>query len=227
MIRVILVDDHHLVREGIKALLDKADEIEVVGEAEDGQTAIELVEQLTPDVVIMDLGMPRLNGAEATARITTLHPPTKVVILTMYSDDALVRETLLAGASGYVLKRSITQELLQAIRAAHRDEIYLSPIISKTLVEELKANYQAGQVESETGFTRLTPREREVLQLIAEGHTNQAIANLMGVSQKMVEKHRANLTTKLDVYDVAGLTRVAIKYGLVFVNNLRPPDHLQ
>lgn len=222
MIRVILADDHHLVRAGLKALLDKADDIEVVGEAEDGQAAIELVEQLAPDVVVMDLGMPRLNGAEATARIVAGRQPSRVIILSMYSDDALVRETLLAGASGYLLKRSISQELLQAIRAAHRGEIYLSPAISKALVAELRAHHQAELAES--GFARLTPREREVLQLIAEGHTNQTIAHLMGISLKMVEKHRANLTTKLNVQDVAGLTRLAIKHGLVFVDKLPPHD---
>lgn len=218
MIRVILADDHHLVREGLKALLEKAGDMEVVGEAEDGQAAVELAERLAPDVVVMDLGMPRLNGAEATARIAALGRPSRVVILSMYSDDTLVRETLLAGAAGYLLKRSITQELLQAIRAAHRGEIYLSPAISKALVAELKT-HPAG-----SGFDQLTSREREVLQLIAEGHTNQAIAHLMGISLKMVEKHRANLTAKLNVQDVAGLTRLAIKHGLVFVDNLPPSE---
>lgn len=212
MIRVVLADDHHIVRQGVRALLEKAADIQVVGEAEDGQEAVELVRRLTPDVVVMDIGMRRLNGAQATARIRDLNLPSRVIILSMHSDDTLVRESLRNGAKGYLLKRSVTEELLLAIRAAHRGEIYLSPAISPAIITDLLA----GQEES--GLAQLTPREREVLQLIAEGHTNNAIAQLMQVSVKTVEKHRASLMDKLDVHDVAGLTRLAIKYGLVFLD---------
>lgn len=216
MIRVILADDHHLVRQGIRALLEKADDIEVIGEVADGQAAVELVERLVPDVLVMDIAMPRLNGAEATERIHTLGLGTQVVILSMYSDETLVRQTLQRGAKGYLLKRAVTEELLLAVRAASRGEPYLSPAISETILDDF-LRLQT-DTEDPTPFDLLTPREREVLQLIAEGHTNNAIAQLMTISVKTVEKHRASLMDKLNVHDVAGLTRVAIKHGLVFLD---------
>jgi DNA-binding NarL/FixJ family response regulator len=213
VIRVIVVDDHHLVRQGIRALLEKADDIKVVGEAADGQEAVELVERLAPDVLVMDIAMPRLNGSQAVGRVRALGMATQVVILSMYSDETLVRQALQNGARGYLLKRSVTEELLLAIRAANRGEIYLSPAISQSIV--------AGFLKLQTGadasspFERLTPREREVLQLISEGHTNNAIAHVLKVSVKTVEKHRANLMSKLNVRDLAGLIRAAIKCGLI------------
>ena len=216
MINVIVADDHHLVRQGIRALLEKADDIRVIGEAADGLEAVELVERLTPDVLVMDLAMPRLNGTQATARVSALGVKTRVVILSMHSDRILVRQALRNGAMGYLLKRSVTEELLLAIRAAKRDEIYLSPAVSQSVV----TNFVARQPEAqETGFDRLTSREREVLQLVAEGNTNRAIAGMLHVSVKTVEKHRANLMSKLGVRDVAGLTRLAIKHGLVFLDD--------
>jgi DNA-binding NarL/FixJ family response regulator len=214
MIRVIVADDHHLVRQGIRALLEKADDIEVIGEAADGQEAVELVERLVPDVLVLDIAMPRLNGTQATARVRALGVATQVVILSMHSDETLVREALRSGARGYLLKRSVTEELLLAVRAASRGEIYLSPAISRSIVADLLMF----QADYKSGFDLLTPREREVLQLIAEGRTNRAIAQMMQVSVKTVEKHRASLMSKLDVHDVAGLTRIAIKHGLVFLD---------
>ena len=215
MIRVILADDHHLVRRGIHALLEKADDIEVIGEAEDGQAALELVEQLKPDVLVIDIAMPRLNGIQATERVRALGFATRVVILSMHSRPLLVRQALRNGAKGYLLKRSVTEELLLAVRAASRGETYLSSEVSGIIVDDFLTH----QVEAEqvNPFNQLTPREREVMQLIAEGHTNQAIAQLLHVSIKTVEKHRANLMAKLDVHDVAGLTRIAIEHGLVFI----------
>jgi DNA-binding NarL/FixJ family response regulator len=215
-IRVIIADDHHLVRQGIRALLEKADDIEVIGEAADGQEAVELVEQLAPDVLVMDIAMPRLNGNQAAGQVRALGVATQVVILSMYSDETLVRQALRNGAKGYLLKRSVTEELLLAIRAASRGEIYLSPAISGSIVADflrLQAN-----ADSSGPFERLTSREREVLQLIAEGHTNSAIAQVLTISVKTVEKHRANLMSKLNVHDLAGLMRVAIKHGLIFLD---------
>jgi DNA-binding NarL/FixJ family response regulator len=214
VICVVVADDHHLVRQGIRALLENADGIEVVGEAADGQEAVELVERLAPDVLVMDIAMPRLSGIQAIGRVRALGVTTQVVILSMYSDETLVRQALRNGARGYLLKRSVTEELLLAIRAASQDEIYLSPAISRSIVADFLA-FQT-DVEASSPFERLTSREREVLQLISEGHTNCAIAQTLQVSVKTVEKHRANLMSKLNLHDVAGLTRVAIKHGLVF-----------
>jgi len=214
VIRVIVADDHHLVRQGIRALLERADDIEVVGEAADGQEAIELVQRLNPDVLVVDIAMPRLDGTQATERVRALGVATQVVILSMHSDETLVRQTLRSGAKGYLLKQSVTEELLLAVRAAVRGEIYLSPAISAPLLDE----FLALQTEERRPFDLLTPREREVLQLIAEGHTNTAIARMMNVTVKTVEKHRTSLMSKLRVHDVAGLVRVAIKQGLVFLD---------
>ena len=216
MIRVIVADDHHLVRQGIGVLLQEADDIEVVGEAEDGEEAVELVERLAPDVVVMDVAMPRLNGILAAGRLQALGVLTRVVILSMYSDGALVYEALRNGAQGYLLKRSVAEELLLAVRAAARGEIYLSPAIPRSVVEEALAE-KSSSWQSDP-FDRLTPREQQVLQLIAEGRTNQGVANLLHISVKTVEKHRANLMSKLDIHDVPGLTRIAIKHRLVSLN---------
>jgi DNA-binding NarL/FixJ family response regulator len=214
VIRVIVADDHHLVRQGIRALLEKTDGIEVVGEAADGQEAVELVERLVPDVLVMDVAMPRLSGNQAIGRVRALRVATQVVILSMYSDETLVRQALRNGARGYLLKRSVTEELLLAIRAASRGEIYLSPAISRSIVADLLTlQTDAG---ASSPFERLTSREREVLQLISEGHTNKAIALVLQVSVKTVEKHRANLMSKLDVHDLAGLIRAALKHSLIF-----------
>lgn len=215
MIRVILAEDHHLVRKGIRALLENADDIEIVGEAADGQEAVELTQRLAPDVLIMDIAMPRLTGIQATRQIRALNAATQVVILSMYSDETLVRQALGNGAKGYLLKRSVVEELLLAIRAASRGDIYLSPEICGPVLADLLTPQADAEMSK---FDRLTPREREVLQLIAEGHTNRAIAQLMKVSVKTVEKHRASLMSKLGIYDVAGLVRIAIQHGLIFLD---------
>ena len=216
MIRVVLVDDHHLVRQGIRALLEKAHDIEVVGEAADGREAVELVERMAPDVLVLDIAMPRLNGIQALERLRGLAVATQVVILSLYSDEATVRRALQSGARGYLLKRSVTEELLLAIRAAHRGGIYLSPSISQSLVaDSLKGGADA---EPDSPFDRLTPREREVLQLVADGRSNAAIARLLQVSERTVEKHRANLMAKLNVQDLPGLVRMAIKHRLIFLD---------
>lgn len=214
MIRVIIADDHHLVRQGLIALLQAAGDIDVIGEAADGDEAVSLVESLQPEVVVMDVSMPRLDGRQATERIKALNCPTEIVILSMHADVMLVKQLLQCGVRGYLLKRSVSDELLLAIRAASRGEVYLSPAISDSVMSLLMAPPGAEQPDNVADL--LTPREQEVLQLIAEGHTNNAIADILTISVKTVEKHRANLMAKLEVNDLPTLIRKAIKHGLIF-----------
>ena len=213
MIRVVIADDHHLVRQGIRALLEKAGDIEIVGEAADGQEAIELVQRLLPDVLVIDIAMPRLNGVEAVGRLRGLGVKTRALILSMYSDATLVRQALHNGAKGYLLKRAVSEELLLAVRAVSRGDTFLSPEVAGPLLNALANSH--GRVEEREPLDQLTSREREVLQLIAEGNTNRQIAKSLDLSEKTVEKHRGNLMTKLNVHDTAGLVRLAIKYGLI------------
>ena len=215
MISVVVADDHHLVRQGIRALLENADDIDVVGEAEDGIEAVELARALTPDVLVMDISMPRMNGTQATQRIRANHLATQIVILSMYDEETIVKRALRQGAIGYVLKRAVTEELLLAIRSAARGDTYLSPPIARSILDEFLA-IPPGEGEADP-LERLTPREREVLQLIAEGRTNNLIAQDLVISIKTVEKHRLNLMSKLKIHDLAGLVRISVRYGLVNV----------
>lgn len=215
MIRVIVADDHHLVRQGIRALLEKQAHIQVVGEAQDGQEAVDLTHSLKPDVLLLDINMPRINGIEVVRRVREAGSPTEILILSMYEDESLVIKALRNGARGFILKKSVTEELFTAIAAASTRKIYLSPEIFDVL--ENGALQPGGDGSPSHDFDRLTTREREVCQLIAEGNTNNEIARQLGISIKTVEKHRANLMEKLGVQDVAGLVREAIKHGIVFV----------
>jgi DNA-binding NarL/FixJ family response regulator len=212
MIRVIVADDHHLVRQGIRALLEKAKDIQVVGEAADGIEAIQQVKDHHPDVMVMDIVMPRMNGTQVLDQIQALKLPVRVVILSMYSDETIVRQALRSGARGYLLKRSVTEELLLAVRSASCNEVYLSPAVSSILLSE---TFSPSEMSKEEPIDTLTPREREVFQLVAEGHTNNSIAQALNISEKTVEKHRANVMMKLNARDLASLVRLAIKYGLV------------
>lgn len=214
MIRVIVVDDHHLVRQGIEALFAHAPDIEVIGSADDGQSALELIERTPPDVVVADVAMPRLNGIQMIRHVKKLGVNTRVVILSMYSDETLVRQALKYGASGYLLKSSVTEELLLAVRAASRGKVYLSPEISSAVLDEYMSHEQA---EAENPLDLLSPREGQVLQLVVEGSSNSRIAKLLDLSPKTVEKHRASIMAKLSVSDLPGLMRVAIKHKLIFL----------
>jgi len=217
-IRVILADDHTVVRQGLRALLASEGDIEVVGEAENGRQAIQLVKKLLPDVAVMDIAMPVLNGLEATRQITRAAPATKVLVLSSYSDDDYVQQLTQAGAAGYLVKQTAANELLKAIREAHRGNAYFSPAIAKRLRDQCREAFVSG----EPGRRRpdyLTTREAEVLQLIAEGQANKQIAAELCISIKTVEKHRQQVMNKLNIHDVAGLTRHAISKGIIETNS--------
>ena len=215
MIRVIIADDHHLVRQGIRALLEKAGDMQVVGEAADGQEAIDLVRELQPDALVLDIGMPRLNGIQAAERVRALGVLTKIVVLSMYSDESVVRQALRCGVDGYLLKQSVTEELHLAIRAAQRGETYLSPAVSRPVLEDFLHSPNGGS----DPLSAVTPREREVWQLIAEGNTNSEMAVKMNISEKTVEKHRTSLMNKLGAHDITALVRMAIKHGVVYLDD--------
>ena len=210
MIKVLLAEDHTIVRKGLRSLLDGEADIQVVGEAEDGQQAVEKAQLLLPDVVLMDITMPVLNGLEATRQIKSLHPRIKVVVLTVHSTPEYVFQILQAGGSGYVLKQAAVSELIQAIRAVYQGNSFLSPSISRQVVDE----YGRLAAAMEDKFDKLTAREREVLQMVAEGRTNRQIAGLMHVTVKTVEAHRASLMNKLGLHSIAELTKYALRKGI-------------
>jgi len=213
IVRVLLAEDHTIVRKGLCSLLDGEAGIEVIGEAEDGRQAIKKVEQLLPDVVLMDIAMPGLNGLEATRQIKKRFPEVKVLILTMHANEEYIFQILRAGASGYVVKQAAPSELVSAIQAAYRGESFLSPSISRKVIEEYIR--QAEATAEKDSYDQLTNREREVLQLIAEGHPNREIAEMLHISVKTVETHRAHLMDKLDIHSTAELTQYAIRKGVI------------
>jgi len=210
-LKIILADDHSIMREGLRALLEKQPDIEVLAEAENGRTAVELSRDLKPDVVIIDIAMPDLNGIEATRRITTESPGVKVIALSMHSDRKFVREMLSAGASGYMLKDSAFEELDKALRTVMNNQTYLSLGIADTVVKDYLGNLVTN--ESATSIA-LTNKEREVLQLFAEGKTTKQIASLLFVSIKTIETHRKQIMYKLGLNSIAELTKYAIREGL-------------
>lgn len=210
-IRVLLVDDHQLVRAGVQALLRDLTGVEVIGEAGDGREALRLIDAHRPDVVLMDIMMPSMNGLEATARIVKDHPQTRVVILSVNAGEEYVLQALRAGASGYLLKNITPAELETAIRAVARGERYLTTAVSRHVID---AYLQRVGPES-SSLDRLTPRQREVLQLVAEGATTKEIGRKLGVSVKTAEMHRSQLMDALGIHDVAGLVRYAIRMGVI------------
>lgn len=212
-VRILLADDHTIVRKGIRSLLDDVHSFEVVGEAEDGRDAVTQAEQLHPDVILMDHTMPRLNGLEATRMIRKRLPDAKILILTMHNDEEYILQFLQAGADGYLVKQSAPTELVQAIQAVSRGESFLSPSVSRTVIDEYLRRATTEQQPNPVG--RLTSREREVLQLIAEGLSTGQIAEALHISDKTVRVHRMNLMQKVEIDNVAELTRFAIRNGIV------------
>lgn len=213
MITVLLADDHAVVRAGLRALLEGAGDMHVVGEAENGREAIALAERTRPEVVLMDVAMPHLNGYEATRHICRLARPPKVLVLSSFGQDENIRQMLEAGAAGYVLKQSAAADLLDAIRAVHAGRSFFSPEIARRFSK-------ASGLPVLPGLPRqsphpLSPREREVVQLVAEGFSNKMIAAEIGISIKTVEKHRQQAMDKLQIHDVAGLTRYALAVGII------------
>jgi two-component system response regulator NreC len=211
-IRVLLADDHTILRDGIRALLDDQTDMEVIGEAEDGQSTVKMVAKLIPDVVVMDIAMPLLNGLEATRQIRRDYPQVNVLILTMHENEEYIRQVLAAGALGYVLKDAAARDLLGAIRAVHQGEAVLSPAITRLVIEDY---LRWGDIRPEDTTNGLTPREREVLQLIAEGYTNKEIAEILSLSVKTIQSHRTNLMSKLDLHDRGELIKYAIQKKII------------
>lgn len=210
-LRVLLADDHTLVRAGLRKLLESMAEIEVVGEAADGLALLQLAQELRPQLVLMDIAMPGLNGLEATARLARTLPDVRVIILSMHQNEEYVRQALRNGAAAYLLKDSAPLELDLALKAVLRGETYLSPAVSRGIVSDyvqrLRADEQPGDA--------LTPRQREVLQLVAEGHSTKEIARRLDLSVKTVDTHRSQLMKQLDIHEVAGLVRYAMRNGLI------------
>ena len=212
-IKILLADDQTIVRQGLSRLLEEQPGIKVVGEATNGRIAIERAKELKPDVVIMDIAMPRMNGIEAAKRIRKHLPKTKILILSMYSQEHYIHQLLEAGVSGYLLKDSSGQDIIKAIHAAMKDETFLSPSISKVVVN----SYLSPQKASSTAerYSQLSNREREVFQLIAEGHSTKQIANMLCVSISTIKSHRANIMEKLSIDTPVKLVHFAIQLGLV------------
>lgn len=213
-IRVLLADDHRVLRQGLRALIEKQPDVQVVGEATHGKDAVRLAEKLRPDVVVMDVSMPQLNGIEATRLIRAKQPEVRVLALSMHPHRRMVTDMLRAGASGYLLKDCEIEELAGAIRAVVEGKVYLSPDVSAPVVEAL-IQQEGGDAGA---LAPLTPKEREVLQLLAEGHAVKAIAHMLGIAERTAHTHRVNIMQKLDLSSTAELTKFAIREGLTSVD---------
>jgi two-component system response regulator NreC len=211
--RIVLADDHTIMRAGLRVLLEREPDLVVVGEAGDGRQTIDLIESLSPDVLVLDIAMPNLNGIEAARQVAAKHPGTAVVILSMHSDETYVLRALKAGVRGYLLKDSADVDLIRAIRAIRAGKAFFSPAVGKTLLEDYVR--QLRQRGEEDSYELLTPREREVLQLIAEGKSNKDVANLLNLSPYTVETHRSNILQKLGLHSIPDLILYAVRKGII------------
>ncbi|KRT75702.1 MAG: LuxR family transcriptional regulator [Armatimonadetes bacterium CSP1-3] len=212
-VKILIADDHAIVREGIRMILEAQPDFEVVGEAEDGDEAVRLARKLAPEVVVMDISMPKLNGVEATQAIREGLPGVHVLILTMHEEQSYLFQLLRLGAAGYVLKRAAATDLVEAVRAAHRGETFLYPAVAQSIVQDYLERLRTG--EGSERYGGLTYREREILVLIAEGLTNAQIAEKLVISVKTVQTHRAHIMKKLDLHDRSLLVRYAVRKGLI------------
>ncbi len=215
MVTAVIAEDHALVREGIVALIQGTNEFKILGQASDGQEAVRLVLELKPDILLIDLSMPRLNGIDALQQLNAARSETNVLVVSMHADEAIVLRALRAGAKGYLLKDSFKEELFLAMRSAVRGQIYLSPrltdLVLNNMIQERTRTSPLNPID------RLSNREREVLQLILEGNTNRQMSDVLKISIKTVDKHRTNLMRKLNVHDVSGLVHTAVKNGMLYV----------
>ena len=209
-IKILLADDHKLFREGLKTLVNKQPDMKIIGEANDGFSTVELYEKFSPHIVIMDISMPNMNGIEATRKIISQNPSARIIALSMHSDKRYVIETLKNGALGYLLKDSAFEELVQAIRTVMKNETYLSSAITTIVIKD----FLVVNKREESAFTLLSSRQREVLQMLSEGHTTKQIALQLGVSTKTIETHRKQIMDKLNIYSLAELTKYAIREGI-------------
>jgi len=214
-IKVLVADDHTILRQGIKSLLANEEEIEVIGEAKNGREALTIIEETLPDVILMDIAMPGLNGLEATRRIKKKFPRMKVLVLTMYTNEEYIFQILNAGANGYLVKETAFQDLISAIKAVYKNEAFMSPSISKKVINSYIKRAQNDEQET---CEILTTREREILQLIAEGNSSKKIAELLFISPKTVETHRTHIMDKLNIHNRTGLVKYAIRKGIVDVD---------
>lgn len=218
-IKIFLADDHTIVRQGLAKLLEAEPHIKVVGEAQDGREAVNKVPKINPDIVIMDIAMPLLNGIEATRQIKKLSPQTKIIILSMHSHDRYISELISLGASGYLLKDSTGVEIIKAVSAAMKGDVYLSPSISRRVIDDYLTLKKTSSREDL--YAKLSNREREVFQMIAEGHSTKKIADILFVSASTVKTHRANIMEKLQLKNISQLIQFAIRLGIVDVQNQR------
>ena len=212
-IRILIADDHALVREGIRALLSLCDDLEVVGEAADGREAIDATQRLRPDVVLMDINMPGLGGLEATLAIRREDPQAKILVLTQYDDREYVSRFLKSGASGYILKRAVGAELASAVRAVHRGGLVLDPALARDVLAPSAEHAVAGT--GDELYQSLTDREKQVLKLVAEGNSNKEVAQLLGISVKTAMSHRERVMQKLDIHNRTELVKFALKQGVI------------
>ncbi len=222
-IKVLIADDHAVVRAGLKILISTEPDLEIAGEAEDGKKAVSLARKLKPDVVLMDVAMPECNGASATQAITKQSPTSKVLVLSAYNDEDTVRELVRAGAAGYLTKHTAAQDLVQAIREVRQGKSFFSPAIARRLRQQTQSAFLNGNTTGKYG--ELTSRETEVLKLIAAGRANKQIGQDLNISIKTVEKHRQSIMEKLDIHDTAGLTRYAFSKGMLRPNLLNPASY--